>query len=239
MIRHNGSKIPPVNRERPTFVVIAGPKGCGKTRHAEMLRLALGCESVLDNWDGSFKQLVDCTSFAARCRATGTEVNPSLMGFRQLVLTNGEHAANDVKVVRDMLDENGFGLEILLFKDIMDHIETGLKWKTIRSLPPKENYPDVIVNLTPEEAKETAFVSVSRRSQKHGSSLVLQHGLVTHIETNINRQEGVAIAKALYEHFAINLSELRLGCDHNWVRHLCPDVYQSDYFVCTKCGAAK
>lgn len=28
-------------------------------------------------------------------------------------------------------------------------------------------------------------------------------------------------------------------CDHKWVRHLCPDIYQEDYFVCSKCGAAK
>lgn len=28
-------------------------------------------------------------------------------------------------------------------------------------------------------------------------------------------------------------------CEHQWVRHLCPDIYQEDYFVCSKCGAAK
>lgn len=26
-------------------------------------------------------------------------------------------------------------------------------------------------------------------------------------------------------------------CQHNWVRHICPDIYQEDYFVCSKCGA--
>lgn len=28
-------------------------------------------------------------------------------------------------------------------------------------------------------------------------------------------------------------------CAHDWVRHLCPDIYQEDYFVCSNCGATK
>lgn len=26
-------------------------------------------------------------------------------------------------------------------------------------------------------------------------------------------------------------------CEHNWVRHICHDIHQEDYFVCDKCGA--
>jgi len=28
-------------------------------------------------------------------------------------------------------------------------------------------------------------------------------------------------------------------CDHHWIRHACPDIHQSDYFVCPKCNATK
>lgn len=28
-------------------------------------------------------------------------------------------------------------------------------------------------------------------------------------------------------------------CEHNWVRHICPDIYQDDWFQCSKCGATK
>lgn len=28
-------------------------------------------------------------------------------------------------------------------------------------------------------------------------------------------------------------------CEHHWERRICPDIYQPDYFVCTKCNATK
>lgn len=68
-------------------------------------------------------------------------------------------------------------------------------------------------------------------------------------ETNSRlRRELVALADGITtdSHEAVKLPE-QSGvrkedtqlCAHDWVRHLCPDIYQEDYFVCTKCGAAK
>lgn len=31
-------------------VILYGPQGCGKTRHAETLRRNLGCKHVVDGW---------------------------------------------------------------------------------------------------------------------------------------------------------------------------------------------
>lgn len=28
-------------------------------------------------------------------------------------------------------------------------------------------------------------------------------------------------------------------CEHDWARRLCSDIYQADFFVCSKCGAVK
>lgn len=32
-------------------VIIYGPQGCGKTRNAEALRKAFGCDEVVDGWE--------------------------------------------------------------------------------------------------------------------------------------------------------------------------------------------
>lgn len=34
-------------------VIVFGPKGSGKTQHAEALRQHFGMERIVDNWDGS------------------------------------------------------------------------------------------------------------------------------------------------------------------------------------------
>ena len=34
-------------------VIVYGPQGCGKTLAAEQLMRKFGCESLLDEWDGS------------------------------------------------------------------------------------------------------------------------------------------------------------------------------------------
>jgi tRNA A37 N6-isopentenylltransferase MiaA len=34
-------------------VIVCGPKGCGKTTHAEQLRKHFGLTSIVDDWDGS------------------------------------------------------------------------------------------------------------------------------------------------------------------------------------------
>lgn len=36
----------------PAVVVIYGPQGCGKTRHADALQARYGCANVIDEWDG-------------------------------------------------------------------------------------------------------------------------------------------------------------------------------------------
>lgn len=45
---------------------------------------------------------------------------------------------------------------------------------------------------------------------------------------------GVSVVK-----LAAVMKDIRANCDHHWVRHACPDIYQSDYNVCTKCGESK
>lgn len=82
------------------------------------------------------------------------------------------------------------------------------------------------------------------------TSFIFQQGLLTRIETRIDREEGLAIAGALINHFQImpnEIAPLTLGidraktepCEHNWVPHSCPDIYQEDYLVCSKCGHHK
>lgn len=39
-------------RPVPATVILFGPQGTGKTRHAEALRLRLGCVRIVDEWFG-------------------------------------------------------------------------------------------------------------------------------------------------------------------------------------------
>lgn len=85
------------------------------------------------------------------------------------------------------------------------------------------------------------------------TTFIFQQGLLTRIETHLTREEALAMAGVLINHFQLMPNEvapITLGidrkkthpgepCDHDWVRHLCPDIYQEDYFVCSKCGAQK
>ncbi len=46
-------------------------------------------------------------------------------------------------------------------------------------------------------------------------------------------------AVKLPEQSGVRKDDTQEPCDHEWVRRLCPDIYQEDYFVCSKCGCAK
>lgn len=38
--------------KNPNAVYIFAPQGSGKTRNADLLAQLLGCDTVMDNWDG-------------------------------------------------------------------------------------------------------------------------------------------------------------------------------------------
>jgi len=68
-------------------VIVHGPQACGKTRNARALAAALGCNKILDDWDGRtpiphgalvltsdeppFEARAKVLSFAAACKRAG------------------------------------------------------------------------------------------------------------------------------------------------------------------------
>lgn len=85
---------------------------------------------------------------------------------------------------------------------------------------------------------------------------ILQAHLLTHIETKIRREDAVLLVAAMVGHFEIMPQEVsetvgKIGvtsgakrgnetpCQHDFVRQVCPDIHQEDYFQCRKCGYIK
>lgn len=57
------------------LIIIVAPQGAGKTMNAAALKESLGCERIVDNWDGRSRledgdlALTNCTAFEAPKRA--------------------------------------------------------------------------------------------------------------------------------------------------------------------------
>lgn len=196
MIRHNGSAIPSA---KPTFIVIVGPQGCGKTCNAELLKGMFGCESVLDNWSGSSKELLDCASHSSRCRAAGKEVPPGYGGMRILVLWTAdpdEIVNKAFHMTRNFMAREGFDVKLLMFRDIEDSLNRASGCQ-------KSNEGSTLtVSLTPKDGRQEAFVNVVSNSRF--DTITLQQATVT----PLTREAGLALAKQLVQHFAISPEEL-------------------------------
>lgn len=63
-----------------------------------------------------------------------------------------------------------------------------------------------VIDTTPNEFP--AFVRLAD-IKNSGTTLILQRYLCTHIETTINRDEAVALSKALLQHFTISVDDLQ------------------------------
>lgn len=99
-----------------------------------------------------------------------------------------------------------------------------------------------------------AYVKVSTYEPASGeeTKLILQRFLLTKIETIINRDEALALTKALLQHFSIPIDDLSIksptkeekqqkmkDCKHYWTPHFEIGSEKPVGYVCSNCGVER
>lgn len=217
----------PLN-EIPGFIIISGPKACGKTRSRQALLEIFPADALVDDWTGSIKELEKeiCTVHQS-CLSVGEAP-------RVMVLTHLSPAEISRMGTQARLSESGFISAVIEFESLKYKIE---KIEAGKPEPKKERVTILPLPLRPHQP---AFVKLG--DHVHGTTLIMQQQLLTHIETTISRSDAIVLAKALVTHFDLpftpQIKDVE-GCPHIWKKQVCPDIHQPDYFVCEYCGVAK